>query len=396
MSLDERNLVLLDGGDGVMRIMLFWMMWADSGAAYSLDVAWARRPTDGRAPVLPLRVMQGQIMFVYSMAAITKTGIQWHDGTALYHALQLSDWARPFGHWLLNYPWVLDALTRSTLWIEGGFPLLVLVPWGPVRAAAIAMMVGLHAGIFVTMRVGLFSSVMPICMLLFVMPQWIDWAERKLKRGPHPLRYAGPRGSRFWQVLLVAQFLAVLWTQGATKLVISPVIKQHVQWEVEFMSLWQNWAMFAPNPLGEDGRWEGPGKLANGDQVDVLEAMAPRMLPEHGWYFRRWVKYRSELYADTYNGALRMFAGWMCREYNKDRKPELMLSTYELLYWQQPTHAPGEPERPIKRLLKWQHNCGVGAYKGGNRQPLRGMTGPSPSPSPSPMLRTPLLLPTRL
>jgi hypothetical protein len=154
--------------------------------------------------------------------------------------------------------------------------------------------------------------------------------------------------------------------------------------------------MFAPNPLGEDGRWEGPGKLANGDQVDVLEAMAPRMLPEHGWYFRRWVKYRSELYADTYNGALRMFAGWMCREYNKDRKPELMLSTYELLYWQQPTHAPGEPERPIKRLLKWQHNCGVGAYKGGNRQPLRGMTGPSPSPSPSPMLRTPLLLPTRL
>src|SRR6185436_594656 len=50
MSLDERNLVLLDGGDGVMRIMLFWMMWADSGAAYSLDVAWGRRVSDGRAP----------------------------------------------------------------------------------------------------------------------------------------------------------------------------------------------------------------------------------------------------------------------------------------------------------------------------------------------------------
>jgi hypothetical protein len=148
--------------------------------------------------------------------------------------------------------------------------------------------------------------------------------------------------------------------------------------------------MFAPNPLGEDGHWQGPGKLANGSDVDVLEAMAPRMLSDHGWYFRRWVKYRSELYADTYNGALRMLAGWICREYNQNRKPELMLSEYELIYWQQPTHAPGEAERPVKRLLKWKHNCGVSSMKT-MRPPLRAMEGASPSPSP--LLRTPLLLP---
>jgi hypothetical protein len=381
MSLDERNLVLLDGGDGVMRIMLFWTMWADTGAAYSLDVAWGRRGSDGRAPALPLRVMQGQIIFIYAMAAITKTGLQWQDGSALYHALQLSDWARPLGRWMLNHPKVLDFLTRATLWVEGGFGVLVVIPVGALRALAILMVLGLHAGIFLTMRVGLFSTVMPATMTLFLLPRWIDWAERRLKRGPHPKRYAGPRGSRFWQVVLVAQFLAVLWTQGATRLVVLPNFKQSVQHECELFSLWQNWAMFAPNPLGEDGRWTGPGHLANGQDVDVLEAVATPMLPDGGWYFRRWVKYRSELYADTYNGALRMFAGWLCREYNHDKKAEKMLMDYELVYWQQPTHAPGEPDRPIKRLLKWHHNCGVSPVSK-NQGPLRGLAMPSPSPRP--------------
>jgi hypothetical protein len=379
MSLDERNLVLLDGGDGVMRIMLFWMIWADSGSAYSLDVNWGLRSSDGRAPVLPLRVLQGQIIFVYAMAAITKSGVQWHDGTALYHALQLSDWARPLGHYMLQYPGVLSFLTKSTVYVEAGFGILILIPVGAVRATAILMVLGLHAGIFVTMRVGLFSTIMPVTMILFTLPAWIDFLERKLRWGPRAKPYAGPRGSKFWQAILVAQFLAVLWTQGATKLRFLPQLKQHVQWEVEFFSLWQNWAMFAPNPLGEDGHWQGPGKLANGVDVDVLAAVAPEMLPDHGWYFRRWVKYRSELYADTYNGALRMFAGWICREYNQYRPPDLMLMEYDLIYWQQPTHGPGEADRDVKKLQKWHHRCGVEPWKG--NRPLRLQPSPSPSPS---------------
>ena len=382
MSLDERNLVLLDGGDGVMRISLFWMMFADAGAAYSLDVAWARRGSDGRAPALPLRVLQSQIIFVYAMAAITKTGSQWHDGTALYHAWQLSDWTRPLGTWLLQWPQVPYLLTKSTVFMEGGFGVLALIPHPLARAAAILMILGLHFGIFVTMRVGLFSTIMPVTMTLFLWPSWIDWFEKKIGRAPSPRRYSGALGSRFLQVLLAAQFIAVLWSQGATRLRLLPHVREALAQEVSFMSLWQNWAMFAPNPLGEDGHWSGPGKLANGHEVDVLAAVAPAMLPDSGWYFRRWTKYRSELYADTYNGALRMFAMYLCREFNRGAPPQEMLSEFDLIYWQQPTHAPGKPPRDVRRLQKWHHNCGVGAAK---PVPLRSrppMIMPSPSPEP--------------
>ncbi len=385
MSFDERNLVLLDGGDGVMRLTLFWMMWADSGAAYSLDVAWLRRASDGRAPVLPLRVLQGQIIFVYAMAAITKTGNQWHDGTALYHALQLSDWARPLGSAMLAHPKILSLLTKSTVWVEGGFGVLAVIPFAPARALAILMVLGLHFGILGSMRVGLFSSVMPVTMTLFVLPQWIDYAERKLGWWAAPRKYAGPRGSRFWQALLVAQFVGVLWTQGATRLRIFPRVRQFVASEVELMSLWQNWAMFAPNPLGEDGYWQGPGKLQNGTELDVLAAVAPRMLPDNGWYFRRWVKYRSELYADTYNGALRMFAGYLCREYNQNAMTGHQLAEFDLIYWQQPTHGPNEPPRERRRLQKWHHKCLGDAPKNApSLRPLLRGGRPSPSPTPAP------------
>src|SRR6185369_1092565 len=158
------------------------------------------------------------------------------------------------------------------------------------------------------------------------LPKWLDFAERKLGRTPERRRFSGAFGSRVWQGLMVAQLIAVFWTQGATRLRILPQVRQVVAAEVELMSLWQNWAMFAPNPLGEDGHWQGPGKLASGREVDVLAAVAPAMLPDSGWYFRRWTKYRSELYADTYNGALRMFAMYLCREFNRDSPPDQMLS----------------------------------------------------------------------
>ena len=385
MSLDERNLVLLDGGDGVMRIMLFWMMWADSGAAYSLDVAWMRRSSDGRAPALPLRVLQGQIIFVYSMAAITKTGNQWHDGTALYHALQLSDWTRPLGTAMLGYPGLLSLLTKSTMWVEMGFGILAVIPLQATRALAILMVLGLHGGIFLSMRVGLFSSIMPVSMLLFLMPRLARFCREEARLVPAAATLRRPRGSPFWRAVLVAQFVAVLWTQGATRLRIAPRVRQFVAAEVELMSLWQNWAMFAPNPLGEDGHWQGPGKLQNGVEVDVLAAVAPAMLPDSGWYFRRWVKYRSELYADTYNGALRMFGSYLCREFNRDAAASSQLVEFDLIYWQQPTPGPGEPPREVKRLQKWHQRCGVEPLKTGPLRPtLRGMNAkPSPSPSPS-------------
>jgi hypothetical protein len=382
VSLDERNLVILDGGDGVMRVLLFWGMFADLGAAYSLDVLLGQRDGGGRAPALPLRVMQLQVGTVYLMAAVTKTGLQWKDGTALYHALQLSDWAR--GIHLLGHPALVSRLTHGTLWIEWGFPIVAAVPIGFVRALAIGAILMLHGGIFSTMRVGLFSTVMPVTMLLFVYPRWIDWLETRLG-WRRPRATVPARGSLLLHAFLIVQFLMVMWTQSPLVFRL-PSLRRFVGAETELLSLWQNWAMFAPNPLGEDGRWEGPGKLSNGAAVDVLAEVAPGMLPDHGFFFHRWVKYRSELYANSYDGALRMFASYLCRSFNRDHPPDAQLAEFDLVYWQTPTKGPEDPPRETKRLERWHQRCLAETMRGAAlaRAMTTGRLLPSPRPSPAP------------
>ena len=75
-------------------------------------------------------------------------------------------------------------LTRATLVIEAAIPLLVFSPFRTnlTRTIAIAGGVALHLGIFLTMRVGIFSQVMPLSYLAFVPIRWIDAGEAAVAR----------------------------------------------------------------------------------------------------------------------------------------------------------------------------------------------------------------------
>ena len=135
-------------------------------------------------------------------------------------------------------------------------------------------------------------------------------------------------------------------------------MRRVVACEIDFLGLWQNWAMFAPNPLGEDGQWEGPGELTDGMKLDVLSAIAPGMLPDRAFFFSRWNKYRSELYADSHAGGLRQFAAYLCRKFNRETNGA-QLANFEMYYQQLPTHGPEQPPFPVKRVLRWHQICGV-------------------------------------
>ncbi len=370
VSLHERNIVILDGGDTVIRVMLFWLMFSDAGQVYSVD-AWLGRVRPRAIFALPVRVLQIQVVIVYVCAACSKTGPWWRDGTAIYHSLQLSDWARAStAAWVIAHPMVARFLSRSTIWMEGGFVPLALFPLPHagrtriykelLRLAGIGAVIGLHFGIFVTMRVGLFSLLMPATMLLFVYPSWIP---ARLDRWLSPVpRHVAPdpvpsRPLRAFRAvvytLLVTELICVAWMQS--DLVFWPVVRANVNSQIEFFGLWQNWKMFAPNPLGEDGHWQGFGHLTDKRPVDVLRLTAPEMLPEHNFFFRRWAKFRSELYANSYPGAMPEFAKWLCR--NFPRHGGKQLYEYDLVYWQQPTHGPFQAPLPIVQQERWHHRC---------------------------------------
>jgi hypothetical protein len=95
VSLEHRNPFVFNSGDGLLRVIAFYMMLAPSGASLSLD----RRRRDRsafwefprRAPCA-LRLMQVQLSVVYLSSVWTKLGgTTWNDGTAVSYAVRLED-----------------------------------------------------------------------------------------------------------------------------------------------------------------------------------------------------------------------------------------------------------------------------------------------------------------
>jgi hypothetical protein len=298
LGLHWRNSFVVDGADGVMRVMAFWLLFADSGACFSLD---ARR--DGRRSMvaaLPVRMLHLQFAAIYLISVVMKlrTG-PWRQGTALYRILQMRDFARPLGLVLGAHPSLCRALSLSTLAIEVAVPLVVLLPmrkWS--RLLALLMCLGLHLGITLTMRVGLFCTVMPVCMTLFLPPGWLG------RLGPD-LRAPAPSASRA-QLTLPLVFLAMLWTvffpQPAS---LAEVIRS--------IGLQQRWRMFAGDVGGHDVFIYADAITAQGRRNLFAEVEPRRDALRYYFLTDRWNRLRNSMGHTQSAPVRRSLADYFCR-----------------------------------------------------------------------------------
>jgi hypothetical protein len=172
LSFERRNPWVLNSGDTLLRLLAFYLVLAPTGAAFSVD-AWLRA---GRrvvaAPqraIWPLRLMQIQLSIVYLFAVWGKSGVTWHNGTAVSYAMRIGDVTR-FGapDWFTNSELLVNLFTYGTLALELSLAILVwnrrLRPW------ILLLGITLHLGIDYSIRVGFFSYAMLALYLSFVPP----------------------------------------------------------------------------------------------------------------------------------------------------------------------------------------------------------------------------------
>lgn len=129
ISLQARNAFLLDGGDDLLRSMLFWSLFLPLGHRYSID---ARRKTtpDPEVVLSPASAaLLIQFAVVYFFAGLFKTDEAWRNGTAIEYALGQTQWIHPAGHFLRQYPAVLRFLTPCVVWFEILAPLCLFIPF---------------------------------------------------------------------------------------------------------------------------------------------------------------------------------------------------------------------------------------------------------------------------
>ncbi len=330
VSLHHRNPYVSDGGDTVIISLLFWSMFGDPGARVSLDVRLGRRQRRDLVPAAPLRILQLQVALIYLVTFFAKSGPTWWHGTAVGLALSNTDWTRGLGPALASHPGLSAAMTYGTLAIEAAFPLLVLSPWRTTatRAVAIALGAALHAGIFATLRVGVFSLVMPASYLVYVAPTWLDrlqaWAWR---RGPRavPAVIATParsppgppagarRAEKVWLAVLACQFGLVACEQVVRAT--SARLPEPIAWELRLVAQRQNWRMFSPDVPTLDVFWHAPGVLADGQTVELTRVVAPQLNQRGGFVYSRWRRLRSSL-ASADPEIVHALGRYLCRRWN--------------------------------------------------------------------------------
>ncbi|MDP3975475.1 MAG: HTTM domain-containing protein [bacterium] len=163
ISLHARNPMVLQGGDVLFRMLLFWAMFLPLGARASVDAL--RKPIMDNPPLhfsAASVALFAQIILVYWMAAAHKTSIEWwSEGSAIYYALSLDQFTTPLGYLLYEYPVLMRGLTWATIGTQIIAPALLISPiWTtPLRWLGILPLAAMNTGMMLTMELGPFPWV---------------------------------------------------------------------------------------------------------------------------------------------------------------------------------------------------------------------------------------------
>lgn len=299
LSLHNRNPLILDHGDRLLLLLLFWGMLMPWEARFSLD---ARRSPD-RWRGSHRQVLAGGagylllVVQMYVLAGYWKIHPAWLvERTALQRVMLLEEFCKPAGRWLLGYPGLMQALSLLTVAIELLGPLLLLCGNGRARLAAVLSLMALHLGIAVTMDLEFFPLV-SLTVLVGLLPSlvWPGSEEGKPGSGIAWARHPGVLGlaavatalSLAWNILMVINHRHMAWVRG-------PLVP--LAQTVGALRFAQFWDLFAPVPRAVDCRYAVEARLSDGASVDLLRDGLPFPVARPPYPYREFADQRQRNY----------------------------------------------------------------------------------------------------
>lgn len=388
ISIQFRNPMVLQGGDIVLRVVTFWMMFLPLSKTWSLDRYLNRtRESIRKVTTSPATIAYiVQICLIYFMSGILKTGAPWHDGTAVYYALNVDQLITPFAAFIREFPGFMKLLTHGVWYLEVFGIALFFSPWktaffrmGGIIAFAL-LQIGFNSG----MRLGLFGMI-SVVITLGLLPSalWDDWLpritsssikklgqdiqvwfEKKLsafeKESPRTLTLP-----RSWNIIgnvciIGMMIYVVAWnidTTNSRRKILPP----ESEWLGYMTHMDQVFNMFAPMPLTEDGWYVIPGILRDGGTVDARTGN-PVSYEKPTWVSytyknQRWQKYMMNLWSRD-NSEYRLGYGqYLCRQWNNNHPYEKQLMNFDIIFMLEKTPPPGQTPDPVEPVTIWNHHC---------------------------------------
>ena len=171
VSLQNRNLMVNDHGDLVLRLLLFWSIFLPLGAKFSVDEIKKGKSFETEFFSVGTMALILQICFIYWFTVLWKSSALWtKEFSAIYYAFNLDYLSKPLAKFLLNYPTLLKSLTCSTLYIEFYIPFLLFIPrfTKVLRLIVISIFIGLHTSFILCLYLGLFPLISITAWLVLI------------------------------------------------------------------------------------------------------------------------------------------------------------------------------------------------------------------------------------
>jgi predicted DCC family thiol-disulfide oxidoreductase YuxK len=190
ISIHNRNWLVNNGGDDILRAVLFLSIFLPLNRCFSLDSALQK----------PKERMQGehfstwgvafffQVFAIYFVSYILKDHPIWRrDFTAVFYASRLDIFATPIGIFTRDFPFYQKLTTIFTVYLEWLGPILLLFScifgrfWWHVRTFVVFAFWSLHIGIILTMWIGVFPYLCLAIWVLFLPGPFWEWVLQKYR-----------------------------------------------------------------------------------------------------------------------------------------------------------------------------------------------------------------------
>jgi hypothetical protein len=375
-SLHMRNPLILNAGDSMLRILLFWSIFLPLGAIWSLDARakHARGETVAPQPVASVGTFCFilQLCIVYWCTGLYKLNYSWLGfdpagaavdwsrvgGEALQRAMSYDLYRKPLAEVLLASPELLRAISIGTVLLELFAPLLLFVPFGTRwwRVLVICAFLLLHIGIELTLHVGLFGPVAVVAWMA-LLPQmfWDSRPVQWLARTLHPLLHqkraqisdrnspeilsptqSAPIGVRALATTtcLIVMLMVLVWNvsqflgeerRASLQRPLRPIVNA--------LALGQRWAMFS-RPIRRETWFVYRATLPDGRVVDVFRDGQPVSMSRPTdakvmFKNHRWRKLHATLNLRTYKNFRQPVAEYVFRRWNEEH-PDAPINRLDL------------------------------------------------------------------
>jgi len=390
VSLQNRNFIILNGADVLLRMILFFGLFLPLGARFSIDrLRGISRPAAETNWIATSGTVfyTLQFMFVYIFAGLIKSEIPaWREGTGLAYALRSPEFAEPLGLKVVESVATMHVFNNVVIVGELFGSLLLLLPvWNAAaRMAVVLAFSALHLLIAATMSVGMFPLVGIVAAFAFLPSVFWDHATRIVaERAPFLVRGVErlsswlrppirarldalaerpPPALRRWGASLFGAgcMILVLLCNVATFRPLPFAIPQKLQWITPMLRLEQRWDMFAA-PLTAGGWFVIPARLTSGAEVD-LATMKPAVswdeppLVGDTYANARWKKYFMNISVPPYSQHRLLFGRYLCRSWNETHPGAQSLEAFKIYVMRQAVE-PWRKPYPAQKQMLWQHEC---------------------------------------